>query len=80
MVNVVLKDLNVSFEEALIAQALAESIEKDVTSLKCTCRHNSTVTLIVDKSKMTALRTEITACCSVFEETIKDALYTAETY
>ncbi len=80
MINVVLKDVNITLEEGLIAQALAESIDRDVQSLRCQCGKDSTVTLIVDKSKMTALRTEISACCRPFEEEIKDVLYIAEAY
>lgn len=74
-VSMSLDDLSITPSEVKIANALCESLKQDVQHLRCHhCGCESHVILHIDKSKMTALRTEIKACCPDFNHKIEEAL------
>ena len=78
MVRVKLKSLNINKEEMMIASALVDTIGQDLKGLKCQCNKDSTVFVIVNKNKISAIRTEVVSCCSEFKERIEDTLYAVE--
>ncbi|MDX1629418.1 MAG: hypothetical protein R3345_12000 [Fulvivirga sp.] len=76
MVEVKLRNTNLTASERLVAKTLQDSIKRDVATLQCDCcDQDSQIILNVDNSKMFAVRTDLKSCCSQFEKVIASHLY-----
>lgn len=74
-VSLSIDQLNITPQEAQVVEMLCESIKQDVDLLVCPiCGVEGQVILHVNNTKISALRTEIKACCPTFQSIVEKVL------
>lgn len=74
-VSLSIDQTNISPKEAQVVDMLCESIKEDVGLLTCPrCGTEGQIILHINNTKISALRTEIKACCPAFQAEVEKVL------